>query len=127
MLHAAGMLFALNATPSPRPNPAPIEIQDCHVAAAGSEFEPWDDYSITFQNKGTADATEIEWMISWKHGPPGEVRSVGSFRPGQTIRQVLRQSENARIVRPFYGVHTPITCSVLFVQFADGTQWNPSP
>jgi hypothetical protein len=125
MLYPAVMLLALNATPSPSPNAAPVAVDECRVAAAGTEFNPWDEYSITFENKAAVDAVEIEWMISWKHGPPGEVRSVGDFRPGQTVRQVLRQNENARIVRPFYGVNTPIACSVLFVRFSDGTQWAP--
>lgn len=124
MLQLAGMLIALS-TPSPAPTGAPIVVNDCHVAAAGNEFNPWDDYSIAFQNNAREDATEIDWMISWKHGPPSEVRSTGRFRQGVAVQQVLHQDKNAGIVLPFYGTSTPITCSVLFVQFADGTQWTP--
>ena len=124
MLQFAGMLLALSS-PSPAPTAVPIAVNECRVSAAGNEFNPWDDYSITFQNNGSTDATEIDWLISWKHGPPAEVRSAGHFRPGATVHQVLHQSKNANIVLPFYGMSTPITCSVLFVRFADGTEWTP--
>jgi hypothetical protein len=90
----------------------PIEVQNV-MASAGHEETPGV-VRIAFQNTTDSDVHEVTFRVNDVAGHRAEVKDVGTFAKGVTIRHEFHVAK----------VTDGATASVVHVELADGSTWD---
>jgi hypothetical protein len=105
----------------------PVQISQCHLnyATSGGPLILWSApgaLHITFSDAAQKAATEIKFRITLANQQE-VVQDVGTFSPGASVDHTFDVFHHYRA-----GASMPQpSCAVIFVKFADGTEWSAPP
>ncbi len=112
------------APPSPQ-TMSPVILDGCRIEYSGGLlFGTTGKLDVEFTNEGTVTADMVRIRVNLLQGQ-NNVRDVGVFSPGISIKHRVRNEQGQTMVFPFFGgaARKGLRCSIVMVHFVDGSTW----
>jgi hypothetical protein len=113
--------------PTPAATPAsPVQVESCSVQYNGNVLVgTTGKLVINFTNYGSVAADVVRFHV--QYGDQGLfIRDVGTFSPGIEIQHKFSSFEGDMQLSPLLTGQKPVTCTVAWSHFANGTIWPPA-
>ncbi len=104
--------------------PSPVILDGCRIEYAGGiVFAKTGMLNVEFANEGDVTADMVRIQVRLLDGATN-VRDVGMFAPGVSIKHRVRNEQGQVLTFPMFGgKRNALACSIVMVHFVDGSSW----